>query len=120
MSSILVIEDSAFTRRKICHVLTSMGHQVAEADNGCTGLELAQNTQPDVIFLDLLMPEMDGIEVLKQLQIKNIQSSVIVLSADVQETTRQECLSLGASHCLGKPPKSEELVKVLNDIHCLA
>ncbi len=120
MSSILVIEDSAFTRRKICQVLASMGHEISEADNGRSGLELAQKKRPDVIFLDLLMPEMDGIEVLKQLHERGVQSPVIVLSADVQDTTRQECLSLGASCCLGKPPKNEELVKALNKIHCLA
>ena len=58
MSSILVIEDSAFTRRKIVHTLTGLGHNVIEADNGRTGLTLAQKQSLDAIFLDLLMPEM--------------------------------------------------------------
>lgn len=120
MSSILVIEDSAFTRRRIVQTLTQAGHHVIEADNGRTGLTLAQEHQTDAIFLDLLMPEMDGVDVLRCLKEQNNQTPIVVLSADIQDTTRQVCLALGASYFMGKPPREEELLDVLNNVLCLA
>jgi two-component system chemotaxis response regulator CheY len=114
MSRILVIEDSAYQRTKIAKVLESVGHLVIQAVDGREGLLTAVSSDPDLILLDLLMPEMDGVQVLQELYDKKTVLPIIVLTADIQETTRQHCLDLGASGFLTKPLKPDELLEVVS------
>lgn len=67
MSSILVMDDSSFARQRLISILADAGHQVTDAANGLEGLEKAEKHMPDCIVLDLLMPEMSGLEVLSTL-----------------------------------------------------
>lgn len=114
MTLILIIEDAWFTRRAIGKILQGSGYETLEAENGREGLEIAAS-RPDIdcILLDLLMPEVDGWGVLKALREKQSRLPVIVLTADIQESTRQQCLELGAFTVINKPPKPEELRRVL-------
>ncbi|MBW4680167.1 MAG: response regulator [Microcoleus vaginatus WJT46-NPBG5] len=114
MTLILIIEDAWFTRRAIGKILQQSGYETLEAENGREGLEIAAS-RPDIdgILLDLLMPEVDGWGVLKALREKQSRLPVIVLTADIQESTRQQCLELGAFTVINKPPKPEELRQVL-------
>jgi len=114
MAKILIIEDSSFTRKAIAKMAKADGHEVLEADEGSVGLELAASQSPDCITLDLIMPGMDGMEVLRYLQNKALNIPVIVLTADVQEDTRKQCLELGAVDILNKPPKNNELQIAIN------
>lgn len=109
MALILIVEDAWFSRRVLCKVLQGSGHQTLEASNGREGLEMALAHKPECMFLDLLMPEMDGFEVLKTLQEQGSQLPVIVLTADIQETTRQQCFELGAMAVLNKPVVPDQL-----------
>ena len=109
MAKILIIEDSSFTRKAIAKIAKADGHEVLEADEGSVGLELAASQLPDCITLDLIMPGIDGMKVLQYLQRKALNIPTIVLTADVQEDTRKQCLELGAVDVLNKPPKEEEL-----------
>lgn len=110
MTLVLIIEDAWFTRRAISKILQGAGYQTLEAENGRQGLEIvASRSDIDCILLDLLMPEVDGWSVLKALRERKSQMPVIVLTADIQESTRQECLELGAFTVLNKPPKPDEL-----------
>ena len=114
MTLILIIEDAWFTRRAICKILQGSGYETLEAENGRQGLEIAAS-RPDIdcMLLDLLMPEVDGWGVLKALREQQSQLPVIVLTADIQESTRQQCIELGAFTVINKPPKPEELRQVL-------
>jgi CheY-like chemotaxis protein len=114
MARILIIEDAWLTRRAICKALQAQGHETLEATNGREGLELI-NTQEtiDCMLLDLLMPEVDGWGVLEALKQQNSKLPVIVLTADIQESTRHKCLELGALALLNKPPKSDELRQMI-------
>lgn len=118
MGAILIIEDSAFTRRRIAETLSADGNEVLEAANGCEGLEKAEKLKPDCIVLDLLMPEMNGLEVLNALKDRGITIPVIVLSADVQDTTQAECMELGAAVFVEKPLKGDELLDAVHGILC--
>jgi len=109
MALILIVEDAQVTRRMIGKILLAEGHTLLEASNGREGLEIALERHPDCILLDLLMPELEGQEVLMELQARNVTIPAIVLSADIQETTRQQCLNLGAIAVLNKPPKAGEI-----------
>ena len=68
MTRVLIIEDETLIRENIAQTLMFEGFEVLEAPNGRVGLELAQHNNPDLIICDVMMPEMDGHEVLRQLQ----------------------------------------------------
>ena len=108
MARILIIEDSSYQRAKICRILETETHEVLQATNGREGLQMILKNTPDCIFLDLIMPEMGGLEVLQNLHDWGSSVPVIVLTADIQETTRQHCLELGATAFVNKPPQEAE------------
>lgn len=114
MARILVVDDSLFTRLTICSMLRDAGHETLEAGNGREGLSLAVAEKPDVILSDLLMPEMDGIAFLNSLREQKIDLPVIILSADIQETKRQQCLSLGIAGFVAKPPRKNEIQELID------
>jgi CheY-like chemotaxis protein len=114
MALVLVVEDALLSRRLICKALQSDGHVTIEATNGRMGLEMVANHAPDCILLDLLMPELDGLGVLKALREMGAKIPVIVVTADVQESSIQECLELGAIAVIHKLPKENELCNAVN------
>jgi CheY-like chemotaxis protein len=116
MARILIIEDSRFTRSSIAKVLKNNQHEVLEAENGSVGLAMIIEQKPDFIITDLLMPEMDGFELLENLRSRGIAVPVIVMSADIQESTRKRVLELGAKTLLNKPFQGPELLSVLNNL----
>ena len=118
MACILVIDDSAFARRMTTETLKAQGNEVLEAESGPDGIELAERHRPDCIVLDLLMPDISGLDVLKTLNEKGLTIPVVVLSADIQETTRAECLELGAVGFLKKPLHENELIEVVQGVLC--
>lgn len=113
MGLILITDDAAFSRRMIRKAVQQTNHEIVEAANGLECLEVIANQSPDCILLDLLMPELDGLGVLKSLREKGSKIPVIVLSADIQESVTQECLDLGAAIILRKPPKAPEIIDAL-------
>jgi len=116
MAKILVTDDSNFLRRITCSILNGAGHHIIEAENGVECMKLIEQEQPDVVFLDLIMPEMDGLSVLASLKALANPVPVIVLTADIQRSTKNECLQLGAAGFLNKPPKEDEVLQALQFI----
>ncbi len=116
MATILIIEDSRFTRSSISKVLKASGYEVLEAENGSQGLEAILRSRPDAVISDLLMPEMDGFELLEALRSRAISVPVIIMSADIQDTTRSRVLELGAKILLNKPFQGPVLLEVLRDL----
>lgn len=110
MARILIIDDSSFQRGIIRKTLQQSGYETVEAKDGKEGLLCAIDAAPDLILLDLVMPEMDGFAVLKELQLQRVAIPVLVLTADIQEMTREQCLALGAAGFLNKPVKAENLI----------
>jgi two-component system, NtrC family, response regulator AtoC len=102
MAKVLVIDDEANVRMVTNLLLTRMGHQVLLADNGQLGLQLFRQELPDVIVLDVKMPEMDGIEVLKQIRRVDLKQPVIVLTGDNSPETEREVRALGVSEFIVK------------------
>ena len=80
MGKIPIVEDSWVTRRILVRILKGDGHDLLEAGSGKEGLEMAEKHMPDCILLDLLMPEMDGFDVLQALGEKDLKIPVIVLT----------------------------------------
>lgn len=109
MATILVIDDSGFQRKIMRKIISSEGHDVAEAANGEEGVEQIAALKPDLITLDLVMPEFGGIDVLTKLKEMGNLIPVIVISADIQDSTKEECMDLGAAAFVNKPVKGDAL-----------
>lgn len=116
MSRILVVDDSVFARFNICNILKKAGHEIAEAANGQEALAMIGSFQPDCVFSDLLMPELDGVGFLAAINERRLRLPVVVLTADIQESKKQQCFDLGAAAFLSKPPQKTELLRVLDRI----
>ncbi|MGD8782252.1 MAG: response regulator [Ignavibacteria bacterium] len=109
MKKLLICDDSNFSRKRIIDMIKSDDFEIIEAQDGQQALDKINDKNPDLVLLDLLMPKITGIELLKILKEKNINVPVIVISADIQESTKQECKKLGAIEFLNKPPQKEVL-----------
>lgn len=116
MATVLIIDDSSFQRTIIQKALTNAGYPCIEADNGRFGLEKIEQYNPGIIIVDLLMPDIDGIEFLTILRKKGIKIPIIVLTSDIQDTTRKRCIELGASGFLNKPLRPEELIQAIGQL----
>jgi len=118
MSSILVIDDSGFQRASLRATLEDAGHQILEAENGRIGLLMAVKHEPDCVLLDVLMPEMDGITTLSKIRQQGMNMPIIMVTADIQDSTKQQCLSLGAQQVLHKPidPESNLLLNTVQQV----
>ena len=102
-AKILLVDDSALARRAVRQMLESAGYDVAEADDGMIGLERYFLEKPDLVLLDLVMKGMNGLDVLTKLHQLDAAARVIVVSADVQNSSREMAVSSGASGFLNKP-----------------
>lgn len=116
MAVILVTDDSAFQRNIIKSILTDREYECFEACNGNEAIEIAGKENPDIILLDLYMPESGGFDFLEEAKRRKLGIPVIMLTSDIQDTTRDRCLDLGASGFLNKPVVKEELLGKISDI----
>jgi len=114
MATILITDDSKFLRNRISKVVNTGTHTILEASNGLECMQIITSKSPDVIFLDLVMPEMDGFEVLEHMRDQKVNIPVIILTADIQEGVADRCMELGAIAYLNKPPKNDELLAALD------
>jgi two-component system KDP operon response regulator KdpE len=115
MSKALIIDDEQQMRRLLRMVLESRGYEVCEAADGQLGLQEAAFHRPDVVLLDLGLPGLGGIEVLKRLR-EWSDVPVLILSVRVQETVKVEALELGADDYVTKPFGTAELLARLDVI----
>lgn len=106
---ILIIEDSERLRRSISHGLSKLGHTVELAADGEIGLALAKTNPYHVIILDLMLPKIDGFNVLKSLRRHDNEANIVILSAKDQVNDRIKGLEMGADDYLIKPFSFEEL-----------
>ena len=113
MTKILVIEDNREIRENIAELLELEGYQVMEAENGKTGLQLAREILPDLILCDIMMPVMNGYEVLEQLQKQNNTTSIpfIFLTANVEKKEIMAGLAQGAKGYISKPFETDKLLQ---------
>jgi CheY-like chemotaxis protein len=116
MAMILIIDDAAFSRRMLKKCLQSEGYEIMEAANGKEGLEMIKTYQPGCILTDLLMPEMDGFELLSLIQKEGLKIPTIIISADIQDSSRQQGKDLGAVEFINKPIKEDEVRQAVRKV----
>lgn len=112
---LLVVDDRWENRGVLINLLQPLGFDVSEAENGQQGMELIASLQPDLVITDLVMPVMDGFEMLKQVrQSPGLQHhKIIVSSASVTQMDQQMAIDAGGNDFLPKPVDAEELFKLL-------
>ena len=115
MQKILVIEDNLDVRENIVEILELSNYEVSEAPNGKEGVKAAKKEQPDLILCDIMMPEMDGYEVLYMLGKDPGTSTIpfIFLTAKAEKSDFRQGMSLGADDYLTKPFDDMELLKAI-------
>lgn len=107
---ILIVDDSALSRRTLRRILESAGYEAVEADDGMTALELYFLEKPNLVLLDLVMKGMYGLDVLMKLREMDPKALVVVASADIQSSTRQMVDEAGALAFINKPFISEQVI----------
>jgi len=108
------VDDSWVTRKFVVKILEENGYvEIVSAGDGLEAIEKIKESIPDCILLDLLMPKLTGEDVLRHLQENKYNIPTIVLTADIQETTKQRCIALGAKELINKPINDKQLLKTL-------
>jgi DNA-binding response OmpR family regulator len=109
------VDDSGYARRLLRMTLEDHGHDVIEAGSGMAGLEAYAVHAPDVVLLDLTMGDVGGLEVLTRMHELTTSVPVIVVSADIQRSTRKLVDEAGAFRFLSKPADPEEVIETVNE-----
>ncbi|HEU4834777.1 MAG TPA: response regulator [Pyrinomonadaceae bacterium] len=107
---ILIVDDSALSRRTLRRILESSGYEVVEADDGMTALEVYFLEKPSLVLLDLVMKGMYGLDVLVKLREMDSKALVVVASADIQSSTRKMVDEAGALAFINKPFVAEQVI----------
>ena len=112
--SILICDDAAFMRMMLKDILTKNGHEVVgEAANGAEMLIKYEETQPDIVTLDITMPEMDGIQALKKIKAIDANASVVMCSAMGQQAMVIESIQSGARDFIVKPFQPDRVIEAV-------
>jgi two-component system cell cycle response regulator DivK len=112
---VLYVEDNYHNRRIVNKVLTSRGFQVVEAEDGESGLEMIRSMKPPLILLDITLPGIDGIEVVRQIKVDEALQNipVIALTASAMRGDRERFLEEGCDDYLSKPIQVMELIEMV-------
>ncbi|MDY0322441.1 MAG: response regulator [Candidatus Carbobacillus sp.] len=114
MKRVLVVDDAAFMRMMIKDILSKNGYEVVgEASDGAQAVEKYKELQPDLVTLDITMPEMDGIAALKQIRTIDPQAKVIMCSAMGQQAMVIEAIQAGAKDFIVKPFQADRVLEAV-------
>ena len=111
---VLIVDDSALTRRSLRQILESADYCVAEAEDGLAALERYFLDKPDVVLLDLVMRGMYGLEVIQKLRELDPQARIVVVSADIQTSSQDLAGEAGATAFINKPFDRAEILSALD------
>ena len=117
MARILIVDDAAFMRVSIRNILLKNGFEVAgEAENGAIAVQKYAELQPDAVTMDITMPEMTGLDALKEIRKLDPNAKVIMVSALGQEAMVRDAVMDGAKGFIVKPYKEDTIVATLNKL----
>ena len=115
--NILICDDAAFMRMMIKDILTKNGYNIAgEAENGLKAVEKYNETKPDLVLMDITMPEMDGIQALKKIKEADANACVIMCSAMGQQAMVIEAIQSGAKDFIVKPFQAERVLEAVKKV----
>ena len=115
--NILICDDAAFMRMMIKDILTKNGYNVVgEAENGVKAIEMYKETKPDLVLMDITMPEMDGIGALKGIRSEDPNANVIMCSAMGQQAMVIESIQAGAKDFIVKPFQADRVLEAVKKV----
>ena len=109
MARILVVDDEADMRMALANVLNRMGHRIFEASDGPSALEFLQREKADLVLLDIRLPGMDGVQILRNLRETDRTTPVLMVTGYGSVQPAVEVMKLGASHSLPQPFSNRQL-----------
>jgi DNA-binding NtrC family response regulator len=113
---ILIVDDEIVVRDTLTAMMKHFGHATDCASDGLSAQEIMRQHEYDVVFLDIRMPGLDGITLLKWCREKDLSSQVIIMTGHGEEKTREEALQYGAFAFLNKPFKLNEINELINQV----
>jgi CheY-like chemotaxis protein len=116
MARILVVDDESDMRMALGNVLSRGGHKVFEAGDGPTALDFLEAEGADLVLLDMRLPGMDGVQILKKLRERDTETPVVMVTGYGSLESAVEVMQLGASHYLAKPFSNQELVTTVERV----
>ncbi len=117
MAKILVVDDAAFMRMMIKDILTKNGYEVAgEAENGAVAVSKYTELKPDLVLMDITMPEKDGIQALKDIKASDGGAKVIMCSAMGQQAMVIEAIQSGARDFIVKPFQADRVIEAVKKV----
>jgi two-component system chemotaxis response regulator CheY len=110
----LIVDDSVFARKNLARMIESFGGQVAgEAGDGCTAITEYERTNPDIVLMDITMPQMEGIEAAERIVRSHPNARIVMVSSVGYQDNIVAALQRGARHFVQKPVKPEVLYEVI-------
>ncbi|UUZ81752.1 response regulator [Paenibacillus sp. P26] len=117
MAKVMVVDDAAFMRMLLKTMLSEAGHEiVAEATNGLEAVKAYMTVRPDVVTMDITMPEMDGVATVKEIRKLDPQAKIIMCSAMGQKAMVVDAISSGAKDFVVKPFQKDRVLESLNNV----
>ncbi|WP_274362795.1 response regulator [Paenibacillus thermotolerans] len=117
MARIMVVDDAAFMRLIMKNIVTQYGHEVvAEAADGKIALKLYKQYKPDLVTMDVTMPEMDGIEALKEIMSFDKEANIVMCSSGGQQIKVYDAFRVGAKDYILKPFQEDRVLEAINRI----
>ena len=114
---VMVVDDALFMRNILKDIFVRHGYEVvAEADNGETALQLYQESKPDLVTMDIVMPKKSGIEALQEIMAADPEAHVIMVSALGQDTLVLEAVEAGARDFIVKPFKEDKVLETVRRV----
>ncbi len=115
--NILIVDDAAFMRMMINDILTKNGYNVAgEAENGAKAMEKYNELKPDLVLMDITMPEVDGIQALKNIKASDPNAKIIMCSAMGQQAMVIEAIQSGAKDFIVKPFQADRVLEAVKKV----
>jgi len=117
MKTVLVVDDSHYMRKMITNIVTRNGYNViGEADNGRLGVEMYIKLRPDIVTMDMVMDEMNGLEALKLIIHEDPDANVVMVSSMSQSVIVRDAIVLGAKNFLNKPFDEKQVLEAFSKL----
>ncbi|MCK4630664.1 MAG: response regulator, partial [Bacteroidales bacterium] len=111
--NILVAEDNIINQKVVKVLFKNLGYEIDVVSNGEEAIKTISKKKYDIVFMDIMMPEIDGLEATREIRAMGYKIPIIALTADLGDKTKKSAYDAGINEFVGKPIKSDELKKIM-------